>query len=270
MTEANIIKRNNVSIEGNYFSKSTIIFAHGFGTDQSAWNRVKPSFLEKHKLILYDNTGAAGDSYDSYSKEKYKSLDAYARDLIEICAALNIEQAFFAGHSVSGMIGIIAASIQPHLFSKLILIGASPRYLNDVNYTGGFEQSDLDSIYENIESNFYNWANGFSKAAMRNFDRPLLREEFANLLLSLRPDIALETAKAIFQSDYRHLLPKINHDVLILQASNDIAVPQEVGTYLNEQLKNSTLITVNAEGHFPHMSAAPEVAGAIRNFIEAS
>lgn len=268
MISFNIVKRNNISIEGNFSSEKTIVFAHGFGTDQTAWENLKRSFQDEYKLVLYDNVGAGGSDTNCYSRERYSSLNGYYQDLIEISQALNLSNTIFIGHSISSMIGLKVSVSLPHLFDKLVLIGASPRYANDEGYYGGFEQSELDALFQSIESNFYEWVNGFSKAAMKNADRPALRDAFADTLLSVRPDIALDVAKAIFQSDFRSVLDKVDKEVLILQALHDIAVPLEVGDYLHSKIKNSQLVTLEAEGHFPHMSAHAAVSSAIENFIK--
>ncbi len=244
-----------------------MVFGHGFGTDQRIWGKIVPAFSENYRIVLYDNVGAGKSDLDCFIPEKYRSLDAYADDLQEICSALQLKDAVFVGHSVSGMIGLLAALNVPGLFSEMVLIGASPRYLNDKNYVGGFHQAELDSLYFQMRANYVEWVGGFSKVAMRNDHKPDLSKEFEDSLLSLRPDISLEVAKSIFQSDFRLILKFVENKVLILQAQKDIAVPQEVAEYLHARIKDSKLVMVNAEGHYPHVSAPEEVIAAIQDFL---
>ncbi|WP_207429061.1 alpha/beta fold hydrolase [Pedobacter sp. SYSU D00535] len=267
MRTSNVIKRNNVSIRGNLASRRTIVFAHGFGTDQQAWRDVLPHFEEDYRLILFDNTGGGKSDLGAYDTRKYASLGGYTSDLIEIALHFDLRRAIFVGHSVSGMVGLIASIARPELFSTQILIGPSARYLNDEGYVGGFEQSDLDGLYQAIQDNYYAWVSGFAKLAMRNDDRPELQRQFAEGLSSLRPDIALAVARSIFQSDFRHILRHIPTKTLLVHAKNDIAVPEEAARFLHQQIKNSKLVFVDAEGHFPHISAAPEVARSIKDFL---
>lgn len=262
-----IYKRNSIRVEGNQESTQTMIFAHGFGTDQRVWQKIVPAFFQNYRIVLYDNVGAGHSDLNCYRSEKYLSLDAYADDLLEICEELKLKNAVFVGHSVSGMVGLIASLNAPGLFSKIILIGASPRYLNDKNYLGGFRQQDLDNLYSQMAANYVEWVSGFSKIAMRNEDKPDLSKQFENTLLSLRPDIAIEVARSIFQSDFRLILKFVEDDVLIIQSQKDIAVPQEVAEYLHSKIKGSKLVTVNAEGHYPHLSAPEEVIRAIKWFL---
>lgn len=264
-----VYSRNNLRIEGNLDSPQNLIFVHGFGTDQTSWNDVKQAFAEDYRLVLYDQVGAGGSSLAAYSPAKYATLYGYAHDLLEICHTLKLDSSVFIGHSASCITGLLAATIQPEVFSRLILLTPSPRYLNDEGYVGGFEQKDLDALYQNLEQNYFGWASGFSKLAMGNSDKPGLGERFAETLCNLRPDIALHVIKSIFQSDFRCILPKIDHDILIIQSSNDIAVAPEVGPYLEAHLENGKLVNINAEGHLPHISAANEVISVIKDFLAA-
>ena len=258
--------KNNVKQIGNLEGLS-ILFAHGFGTDQSAWEQVKEAFLTDYRIILFDNVGSGNSDPEAYSANKYNTLEAYADDMIAICEAYHVKDTILVAHSVSGMIGVLASLKRPELFSKLILIGASPRYLNDVGYVGGFEQKDLNGIYETMSNNYFAWVSGFSSAAMANHDNPQLAESFASTLKAIRPDIAQSVARVIFQSDYRKELSKTQKPTLLLQSKEDIAVPLNVAEYLHKNIANSKLKVVNAFGHFPHMSAPQEIINEIKQFI---
>lgn len=252
----NIIQRNNVHRLGK--GEKTIIFAHGFGSDQTAWRHQVAAFSEKYQIVLFDHVGAGKSDFLAYSPRRYSSLYSYAEDLLDLCAELRLTNSILVGHSVSGMISLLAALVEPNCFSQLIFIDASPRYLNDVGYHGGFEQSDLDRLYKAMSTNYYAWAIGFAPIAMATQDKPELAQEFTNTLSAIRPDIAQAVAKVIFQSDHRLELPRLSLPTFILQASDDIAVPPSVGQYMADKIPKSTLINILAQGHLPHISA-PEV-----------
>lgn len=261
------ITKNNVTVVENGASVDTIIFAHGFGTDQTSWGQVYPAFTENHRIVLYDNVGGGKSDPLAFSPNKYDSLESYTDDLLDICEYLNIKDAIMVGHSVSGMISLLAAVKKPENFKKLILVGANARYLNDENYIGGFNQESLDELYRAMANNYYAWVSGFAPAAMANADNPRLAENFAQTLSAVRPDIAQSVARVIFQSDYRHELQNCTTPTLLLQTQRDIAVPREAAEYLHKHIPESELKIVNAEGHFPHISAPGEIVNAIKNFI---
>lgn len=262
-----IQKRNNVSLQGNLNSTETIVFAHGFGSDQTAWRDIIPAFEKRYRLILFDHVGAGNAEESAYTSSKYSSIDAYAFDLIEICCTLKLQNIVFVGHSVGAMIGLLSSISVPSLFSKLVLIGASPRYLNDKDYIGGFTQDALNSLYAAMRTDYLEWASGFSQAAMLNKQQPELASAFEGSLRALRPDIALTVARSIFQSDFRNILHQVTKHVLLIQSQNDIAVPEEVAIYLHKNISESRLANISAEGHFPHMSAPEEIVRLIEQFI---
>lgn len=265
----NPLKKNNVTILNGKNKDKTMVFAHGFGTDQTSWKQVASAFEDEYRIVLYDNVGAGLADPEAFSPNKYDTLQSYADDLVDICITLELEDVIMVAHSVSGMVASLATIQHPELFSKMILVGASPRYLNDeaVGYVGGFDQPSLDGLYETMATNYFAWVSGFSAMAMENADRPELAQSFAKTLGDIRPDIAQSVARVIFQSDYRNVLNKLDKPVLLLQTKHDIAVPMDVANYLNKNIQGSKLHVVNAEGHFPHISAADEIVKEIKNFL---
>lgn len=264
-----IIQRNNIHVTGKPDSPQTLIFAHGFGIDQTSFSKVIPSFEHDYKIVLFDNTGGGKADIKAYSPKRYESIHGYATDAANIIQALDLRGVTFIGHSVSGMTGLLASIHYPGMIDKLVLLGSSPRYLNDPKdgYTGGFDPHALNSLFSAMTTNYHAWAAGFSKLAMRNENRPELAAAFARSLESIRPDIAIQVAKAIFYLDYREELPKVTIPVLVVQTANDIAVPAVVSEYLEAHIPNSRRTKVETEGHFPHISAPQEVIAAIQSFL---
>lgn len=262
---ANILKRNNVTVLGK--GNQTLIFAHGFGSNQTAWRYIVPAFESDYRIVLFDHVGAGKSDLSAYNPHRYNSLSGYAHDLLEIYAELKLTNSILIAHSVSAMIGLLAALIKPQYFSRLIMIGASPRYLNDTGYIGGFEQSDLDAFYAAMSANYNAWVCGFAPLIIGDPQQPELAIEYVSTLKALRPDIASVLARTIFQSDFRDDLPRLTIPTLIVQSSQDNAVPMEVGRYLAAKIPNSQLMNINAKGHVPHLSAPQEVIQAIRAYL---
>lgn len=261
------ITKNNVHILGNPAAAETMIFTHGFGTDQTSWKEVIAAFADEYRIVVYDNAGGGKSDPAFFSANKYDNLHTYADDLLDICRELAIHDAILVGHSVGSMISILAILKEPEKFKKLVIIGASPRYLNDRGYVGGFEQTDLDALYQTMNDNYFAWVSGFANLVMQNTDRPYLAKSFADSLSAIRPDIAQSVAKVIFQSDHRNDLKKLHIPTLVLQSKEDAAVPYAVAEYLRDHIEGSRMIEVNAFGHFPHISAPAEIIRAIRSFI---
>jgi sigma-B regulation protein RsbQ len=260
-----ILKRNNVTVFGR--GSQIMMFAHGFGCDQNMWRFITPAFEDDFQIVLFDYVGAGKSDLRSYNPERYSSLQGYAQDVLEICQALNLANIIFVGHSVSGMIGLLGAIEQPSYFSEIIMVGPSPCYINKDNYVGGFEQEDIEGLLETMEKNYIGWANLLAPQIMKNEDRPELGQELAESFCSTDPVIARQFARATFLSDNRNDLHKLKTPSLILQCSDDLIAPLDVGNFLHKHLANSTLRVMNAKGHCPHMSNPEETISVIKNYL---
>lgn len=262
---ATISKRNNVKVFGK--GQQPMMFAHGFGCDQNMWRFLTPAFENDYQIILFDYVGAGKSDKSAYNTERYSSLHGYAQDVLDICEELQLKNTIFVGHSVSSMIGLLAAIERPEYFEKLIMVGPSPCYINYDDYKGGFERKDIEGLLDTMEKNYIGWANFLAPNIMGNKDRPHLGEELTESFCSTDPLIARQFAEATFFSDNRHDLNKTKVPSLILQCSEDIIAPLEVGDYLNRNLPNSTLRVMKATGHCPHMSEPEETISLIKEYL---
>lgn len=261
--------RNNVTVIGR--GTRPMLFAHGFGCDQNMWRFVTPAFEDEYRIILFDFVGSGHSDLAAYDATRYASLDGYARDVLDVCEALDLRDVIFVGHSVSSMIGVLAANQQPERFSTLILVAPSPRYLNDApSYVGGFERFDIEGLLETMDKNYIGWANYLAPAIMQNADRPELGAELTESFCSTDPVIARRFAEATFYADNRADLAQVQHPSLILQCSEDIIAPLEVGEFLHRELRDSTLQVMRATGHCPHMSAPDETIACMREYLATS
>lgn len=269
MNSKDAIERLRVTESGTTDAPRSIVFVNGFGESQDAWNRIAPAFADQFRMYTFDHAGTSGVSAKDFPQHRYLNLRAYARDLVELMDRLALHDAIVIGHSVGAMVALLASIERPAAFGRLVLIGASPRYLDEPGYHGGFSESDLQQVYRSVVLNYAQWADGFAPAAMANPDRPQLARHFAESLKTIEPEHALTALCAIFQSDHRADLAKVRHPTLIIQSQDDIAVPFDVACYLNDHIVGSRLTVIDAQGHFPHVSAPAQVITAIEEFVRA-
>lgn len=260
-----VFRRNNVVVRGS--GGGTIVFAHGFGCDSNMWRYVAPAFEDRYHVVLFDNVGAGQSDLAAYSSQKYASLDGYADDLVEIIDALAVGKVIFVGHSVSSMIGLIAAKNRPDLFQSLVMVGPSPCYVDGEGYVGGFSEEQLQELLEFLDSNHLGWSGQMAPVVMGNPDRPELGEELAESFCRTDPEIAREFARTTFLSDSRDLLKDFDIPTLILQCSSDVIAPVEVGEFVHRQLPNSELVVLKATGHCPNLSAPAETIAVISSYL---
>ncbi|BBB97150.1 MULTISPECIES: alpha/beta fold hydrolase [Bradyrhizobium] len=262
---AGTIKRNNVRVRGA--GHRTMIFAHGFGCDQNMWRFVAPAFEKDFMTVVFDHVGAGGSDLSAYDSAKYSTLSGYAKDVVEIGTELGLKDSAFVGHSVSSMIGVLAARQAPGMFGKLVLIGPSPRYIDDDGYVGGFSAQQIEELLRFLDSNHMGWSMQMAPMIMGNPDRPELGQELTNNFCSTDPEIAKAFARVTFTSDNREDLAEVSLPTLVLQCSEDIIAPPEVGEFVARNIPNSRMIVLDATGHCPNLSAPEEVIAAMRPFV---
>lgn len=261
-----VVIRNNVVLSGRPDGQ-VMMLAHGFGCDQNMWRGVAPAFEDEYRVVLFDYVGAGRSDVSAYSPQRYGSLQGYANDVLEICAELDLTRVIFVGHSVSAMIGVLAAIERPDRFDKLVLVSPSPCYIDEAGYVGGFSREDIEGLLDSLESNYLGWSGAMAPVIMGNPERPELGAELTNSFCRTDPDIAKQFARVTFLSDNRDDLARVRAPALVLQCADDVIAPQAVGEYVYRHLPDSTLVLMSATGHCPNLSAPDETVAAIQGFL---
>ncbi|RLN42606.1 putative strigolactone esterase D14 [Panicum miliaceum] len=262
---AKLLQILNVRVVGS--GERVVVLSHGFGTDQSAWSRVLPYLTRDHRVVLYDLVCAGSVNPEHFDFRRYDTLDSYVDDLLAILDALRIPRCAFVGHSVSAMIGILASIRRPELFAKLILIGASPRFLNDNEYHGGFELPEIQQVFDAMAANYSAWATGYAPLAV-GADVPAAVQEFSRTLFNMRPDISLHVCRTVFNTDLRGVLGMVRAPCVVVQTTRDVSVPASVAAYLKAHLGGRTTVEfLQTEGHLPHLSAPGLLAQVLRRAL---
>lgn len=247
-----------------------MLFAHGYGCDQHMWRLVAPRFADRYRVVLFDHIGAGGSDLEAYDPTRYGSLDGYGADVVELCQQLELTDVIYVGHSVSAMIGVLAAAAAPEMFSSLVMVGPSPRYIDDEGYRGGFSPADIDEMLDSLDSNYLGWSTAMAPVIMGRPDSPHYAEELEASFCRTDPDIARRFARVTFLSDNRADLGRVDIPTLVLQCAEDVIAPVSVGEYVRDHMPRATLVLLHATGHCPHLSAPAETAAAIEQFLEST
>ena len=264
-----MIARNNVTVSGRP-DGPPLVFAHGFGCDQGMWRYVAPAFADSHRVVLFDHVGAGGSDLSAWDPLRYQRLDGYAGDVVEIVEALDLPPVVFVGHSVSAMIGVLAAVRRPELFDRLVLVGPSPRYIDDDGYRGGFSKEEIDELLETMDGNYLGWSQHIAPVIMGVPQRPELGEELTNSFCRSDPAIARHFARTTFLSDNREDLERVDTPALVVQCREDVIAPLEVGRYVHEHLRGSEFALLDATGHCPNLSAPQQLVDAMDRYLAAA
>lgn len=260
--------RNHVKVSGR-MDGPVVMLAHGFGCDQNMWRLVVPTLERDFTVVLFDHVGAGRSDLSAWSKDRYSSLDGYVEDMLEICRELDLGPVTFVGHSVSAMMGVLAAARHPEYFAGLVLLAPSPCFIDDptAGYRGGFSAEDIEELLQSLDANYLGWSGAMAPVIMGNPERPELGEELTSSFCATDPDIQRVFARVTFLSDNRADLARVTVPTLVAQCSSDAIAPPEVGAFVQEQIKDSRLVTLNATGHCPQLSAPEETTETITAFV---
>jgi sigma-B regulation protein RsbQ len=262
-----VLTRNNVKLTGS--GKTTLMLAHGFGCDQNMWRFMLPLLEPDYQVVLFDYVGCGQSDINQFDKRRYQSLDGYAQDLIDICDELKLQDIVFIGHSVSSIIGMLAAAKSPTIFSKMVMICPSPCFLNfPPEYYGGFEKDDLEELINLMDKNYIGWASYLAPLVMGQSNSPELIKELEESFCSTDPKYAKPFARATFFSDDREALNKLHLPTMIIQSSDDNLASVEIGNYMHQSIPNSVLKVVDSQGHCLHMTDPDSVFKAIVQFLK--
>lgn len=262
-----VLTRNHVQVLGD--SGPVVVLAHGYGCDQHMWRLVAPALAASHRVVMFDHVGCGRSDLSAWSPQRHGRLQGYAQDVLEVCDALGLDRVAFVGHSVSAMIGALAAIERPALFERLVMIGPSPRYIDEPasGYRGGFARADIEGLLDLMEHNMVGWASHLAPVVMNNPDRPELSAELAASFCASDPDIGRRFARLVFLSDNRADLPLVNVPTLVMQCSEDSIAPEAVGRFVHAQLRDSRFVQLRATGHCPHLSHPDETVAAILAYL---
>lgn len=262
-----VVARHNI-VERGRPDAPPMLFAHGYGCDQNMWRYVAPAFEDDFRVVLFDHIGAGRSDVSAYDADRHSSLAGYARDVLDICQGLDLRDVVYVGHSVSAMIGVLAALDETTRFSKLVLVAPSPRYTDDGGgYLGGFAAPDIDELLHSLDSNYLGWSTAMAPVIMGNADRPELAEELTASFCRTDPAIARRFARVTFTSDNRADLARVQTPTLVLQCTDDVIAPVSVGEYVRDVIPGARMVLLDATGHCPNLSAPEATVDAIASFV---
>lgn len=264
--QSSALIRHNTSISGT--GTTTLLFAHGYGCDKTVWRDIVPAFEGDYRVVTFDHAGSGKCDRLAYNSFRHSSLAGYADDVIALCEELQSERLIMVGHSVSAMIGALAAIKRPDLFDLMVMIGPSASYVNEGDYVGGFDLPDLKEFLEMIETNFQGWGAALAMLAMGNADRPALAEGLRDRICSLDPAIAGVFARVTFLSDLRADVPRLQTPTVILECQDDPVSPKSAIAFVRDSLPGSRHIELQATGHCTHMSHPAEVTAVLQRVLD--
>lgn len=243
-----------------------LVFGHGFGSSQASWRSVASAFGDRHRILLFDHVGFGGSDRLAHG-QRHSTLDGYAEDLLDLLQDLPGGPVVYVGHSVGGIIGMLACLREPARFRHLVLLNVSPHFLDEPGYRGGLQRRQLAGLMAQMDEDYAAWAASIAPVAIGAGNPAHHIEEFGRGLHALDPLIAARFARLAFYVDFRARLPEVRCPSLILQSTQDSFAPVEIGTYLHQHLAGSSLQLLENSGHCPHITHPTLVIEALERLL---
>lgn len=260
-----VLSRNNVSVAGE--TGPLMVFSHGFGCDQTMWRAVARRFEARAQVALFDHVGAGGSDDAAHDPTRHSDLRGYAEDLIEIIEALDRGPAIFVGHSVSATIGVLAAVARPDIFQSLVLVCASPGYIDREDYRGGFTERDVEELLELMDKNTADWS-ALMAPRVAGPSAVAVQSDWQESVCRINPVIAKTFARATFLSDHRADYARVTTPTLLIESADDLLAPDYVGAWVAGAVRGSRRLILPTEGHAPHMTAPDLTAQAVAEVLD--
>lgn len=260
----NVGRRLRVAVTGNSVGRP-VVFAHGYGADQRVWRSVLPAFSGAYRTITFDFTRDSLISAADHATGRHTAAYEYAADVVELCQGLGLRDVVLVGHSLGGIVAALAANIEPRYFAGLVLIGASPRFVNDGTYVGGYTRAEIDELMEVVDSNIAQWSASDAGEPIGGRDPDeAARDAFTG---DAGARLGRQFARTAFLCDHRVDLTTVDVPTLILHGAVDYVVPRAVGEYLARSIPGSRFELLPRAGHFPHLEAPDAVVAAVHRFL---
>lgn len=248
--------------------KKLLFFIHGFASNQKSWQWIEEDLKKDYQLLFMDLAGAGESDPQYYTPERYDSLNGYVEDVLEVLSAYELQEVILIGHSVGGLIALLAGDKARHCVQQVFMIGTSPRYLNDQEYFGGFTEEEVYQVLHLMEENFLGWASYTSKIALPPELSASGHDHVEKSFAKSRSQVTHQFLKLTLLMDHRALLKEVQVPTVILQCAKDSFVPLAAAKYLEAQIHGSILHILSAKGHYPQVSHPEETIEAIRRHIK--
>ena len=257
------VKIDSIKIEYEISgSGPPVVFINGLTMDLNGWLLQVDAISTQYRMVRYDCRGQG----DSDKPDEEYTQELHADDLAGLLKQLEIPRAHLVGLSNGGMIAQHFALRYPEKTGALVLVDACSHVdtLLKLIVTSWIESAEAggSGLRYDVALPYL-----FSEEFMtKNLDRILSMKE---MNLSRNPVKAvINLSRASMNHDLKDRVSEISAPTLIVAGEEDILIPLRYSRFLNEKIKNSTLVTFKNCGHVPPIEMPDEFNRIVMNFLK--
>jgi pimeloyl-[acyl-carrier protein] methyl ester esterase len=240
-----------------------VVLLHGWGLHGGVWAQLIPALAAHFRVTVLDLPG--------HGRSPELPAEYSLKNLVELIAPILMGPAIWIGWSLGALIALRAALDKMGTVRKMVLVAATPRFVQDREWRCAMPASVLQQFAQDLTRDY--------PATLRRFlslqlgtgaqSRTLLRE--LRHLLLMRPEprpAALQAGLDLLRdTDLRAELPLINIPAQLIHGARDKLVPLAAAQYLAARLPHARLAVLPAAGHAPFLSHARDFTEALLPFL---
>jgi 3-oxoadipate enol-lactonase len=239
---------------------SPLLLSNSLGSTLELWDPVLPAFIERFRVIRYDQRGHGG----SDAPPGEYQLDTLGNDAIAVLDAVGVGRADVAGISLGGMTAAWLAIEAPDRVDRFVLantgalIGTAALWNERI---ATVTTKGMGAIADGLLGRWFT-------AAFRR-DRPDVVARYRRMIEACPVAGYVGCCAAVRDADLRAELGRIRAPTLVIVGTDDVATPPAFGELLQAGIAGATLVALEA-AHLSNVERADEFARAVTDFLDRS
>ena len=240
-----------------------LVMLHGWSMQSAVWHDLADKLTKNFTLYLVDLPGHGQSSWQQGDLE----LDVLVNNL-----AMELpETAYWMGWSLGGLISLASAEHFPKRIKKLVLLAATPRFVQAEDWSCAMDASLFKQFADNLNDNQAETLQRFLLLQARGSDhsRDTIRQLGEQLAIENRPNSeALQAGlKLLIETDMRKQFSDLACPVQIILGDRDTLIPKEMLQVATQLHPEANINLLSGAGHAPFISQPVECQKLIESFI---
>lgn len=246
-----------------------IVFIHGFAESGQVFRIQKRALSKKYKIITYD---MRGHGRSDLGRDKV-DIDRLSLDLKELLLHLKLDQYIVVVWSMGASVLFhYIEKFGTDRLEKIVIVDKSPKMLNDDNWSLGFHHGeysleDWKSDLKLLRDDFPSFIQKFTESISNDLSDREIRIAEEKMKKNSK-DVLYSLWKSMGESDYRHMLGKIDIETLLVFGGKSKLYSLETAEYLKNRIKKSRLEVFEENGHLLVLENPRRFNQLLESFIE--
>lgn len=240
-----------------------LVMLHGWSMHSAVWQEMAANLSKQFTLHLVDLPG--------HGKSGWQQNALEIETIVETLADQLPTKAFWLGWSLGGLISIAMATRHPDRVEKLILLAATPKFVQADDWSCAVEKAVFIQFYDHLDSDQAGTLQRFLLLQARGSarSRDTIRSLSDQLGIENPPvDEALKAGlDLLIEQDLRKELSTLTCPIQMLLGERDTLIPRDMLLMAKQIQPNIQTVLLKGAGHAPFIACLEQCQQAIEQFI---